>query len=86
MRTADGTGSVYCPVLGFGITAVETLGSATSYLVCLFVIWLLSLFLLRSTNVDLSEAHGADRTWIELAQDYVESRVLLNLWFQLPGR
>lgn len=81
MRTADGTGSVYCPVIGFGITAVEASGSATSYLVS----WLLSLFLLISTNVDLSEARGADRTWIELAQDWVECRVLLNLWFQLPG-
>jgi uncharacterized membrane protein len=33
----DGTGSVYCPVIGFGITAFETYGSATSSLVRLLV-------------------------------------------------
>ena len=30
MWTADETGSAYCPVIGFGITAVETSGSAAS--------------------------------------------------------
>jgi hypothetical protein len=30
------------------------------------------------------EARGDNRRWIELAQDCVECRVLLNLWFQLP--
>ena len=33
----EGTGSVYCPVINFGITAFETSGSATSLLVRLLV-------------------------------------------------
>ena len=59
--------------MGFGISGVETLGSATRELF---------------TKMDLGEICCGDERWIELAQDYMKmwalSLAVLNLLVLLP--
>jgi hypothetical protein len=58
----DGTGSESCPMVDFGISGVETSGSATRELV---------------SKMDLSETGCEDGRWMELAQDLVQWRALV---------
>ena len=69
----DGTGSGSCAVVGFGISGVEPLCSATRELV---------------SKMDLMEIGCEDGRWMELAQDRVQWQALvlavLNLLVLLP--
>jgi len=69
----DGTGSGSCAVAGFGISGVESSGSATGELV---------------GTMDVREIGCEDGRWMELAQDRVQWRALvlavLNLLVLLP--
>jgi hypothetical protein len=69
----DETGSVLCAVVGFDISGVEPLCSATRELV---------------SKMDLMEIGCGDGRWMELAQDHVQwwASVLavLNMWVLLP--
>jgi hypothetical protein len=63
----DGTGSGSCPVAGFGISGVESSGSATRDIV---------------SKMDPREIGCEDGRWMELAQNRVHWRASVQPEFQ----